>query len=105
MAIDSHIMRVMKEAEQMALAGELEEKGYPVEKAWQVRSGRPPCDRCRRNAEAGWMPLRNPFPSGHQTAPAHDGCRCRTVTRIKPDTVQPGESPAGGDRVIIRWKH
>lgn len=31
---------------------------------------------CRDNEAAGWMPLTQGFPSGHDTIPAHPRCRC-----------------------------
>ncbi|MDD1719620.1 MAG: hypothetical protein LUQ25_06145 [Methanoregulaceae archaeon] len=84
MALDPHMLRVLKEAEQMAIAEEVERKGHVMEKSWGYRLDPTRCEVCRRNTAAGWIPLHDPFPSGHQTAPAHDGCRCRTITRIRP---------------------
>lgn len=35
-----------------------------------------PNDICRRNADAGAVGLKAPFPSGHLAPPAHGGCTC-----------------------------
>ena len=34
------------------------------------------CPVCQANADAGAIPVRDKFPSGHLTWPAHKGCRC-----------------------------
>jgi hypothetical protein len=35
-----------------------------------------PKDICRRNADKGAVPTKDPFPSGHLAPPAHGGCTC-----------------------------
>ena len=35
-----------------------------------------PNDICRRNADKGAVPAKEPFPSGHLAPPAHGGCTC-----------------------------
>ncbi len=105
MAIDPYLIRMMKEAERMAGAEELERTGHRMEKSWEHRLHPGLCDICRKNSEAGWIPLHEAFPSGHQTPPAHDGCRCGSV--IREAGIQP-EKTAGltldGKRVLVRTK-
>lgn len=47
-------------------------------KSWVFSVDEPDCPNeiCRRNAEAGAVALKSPFPSGHLAPPAHGGCTC-----------------------------
>lgn len=47
-------------------------------KQWVISDEEAECpnDICRRNADAGKVPTKNPFPSGHLAPPAHGGCTC-----------------------------
>jgi DivIVA domain-containing protein len=48
--------------------------GTPVH--WVVDPDEPACPDCDDNALAGTVMLGEAFPTGHQQAPAHIGCRC-----------------------------
>lgn len=47
-------------------------------KTWVFSADEQDCpnDICRRNADAGAVALKAPFPSGHLAPPAHGGCTC-----------------------------
>ncbi|HEX2178640.1 MAG TPA: DivIVA domain-containing protein [Actinomycetota bacterium] len=47
-------------------------------KVWVLAEDEEECpnDVCRRNAEAGAVDLKSPFPSGHVAPPAHGACTC-----------------------------
>ncbi len=61
---------------------QLQTAGIEIEKYWSG-VGDDDCEICKRNEAAGWIPLKQPFPSGHQRPLAHDGCRCDLMTRVK----------------------
>ncbi len=67
------------------------ETGVQMEKAWFARIDAHGCEVCRKNQEAGWIGLHDAFPSAHQIAPAHPGCRCRTFHRVKPAVPRPSD--------------
>ncbi|HSB87351.1 MAG TPA: DivIVA domain-containing protein [Ilumatobacteraceae bacterium] len=43
---------------------------------WMVDPHGPPCPDAEDNALAGEVPAGQQFPTGHDCAPAHEGCRC-----------------------------
>ncbi|HVL50626.1 MAG TPA: hypothetical protein VM754_03855, partial [Actinomycetota bacterium] len=49
-----------------------------AQKLWVAADDEHECpnDICRRNASAGGVDLKSPFPSGHLAPPAHGGCTC-----------------------------
>lgn len=70
----------------------LEDAGVPQEKSWLTSGDDRVSDGCRNNEHAGWIPLKDDFPSGHQRPLRFPGCRCDLL-------VQPsGLSDAGGGR-------
>lgn len=81
---NTYIQRNLKDAQ------DLQSAGLEIEKSWSACSDG--CDICKRNEAASWIPLDRPFPSGHQTPLAHDGCRCDLMTRMKPDQQDEQES-------------
>lgn len=57
----------------------------PLEKHWlTVGDNRVDEGQCRPNERAGWIPLEELFPSGHDAPLAHPGCRCDVQTRLAP---------------------
>jgi DivIVA domain-containing protein len=48
--------------------------GTPL--CWMVDPHGPPCPDAEDNALAGEVPAGQQFPTGHDSAPAHEGCRC-----------------------------
>ena len=60
--------------------------GLEMEKQWSTVGDDRVSDGCRTNAQAGWIPVDAPFPSGHQHAPRFPGCRCAILYRRRPTT-------------------
>ena len=60
-------------------ARDLESDGIAMEKAWATAAN--PCPICDPNGAAGWIPLEESFPSGHDRPMAHGRCRCSLMTR------------------------
>lgn len=56
--------------------------GVVDRKKWSTANG-DTCPRCVANEAAGAVALDAEFPSGHQYAPAHGHCRCRTIPVIQ----------------------
>lgn len=54
------------------------------EKLW-VTDGEP-CEICDENAIAGWIPMDEEFPSGHDEPDAHPNCKCVLETRASSDS-------------------
>lgn len=50
--------------------------GVVIGKEWLAGNGKDVCDVCRKNQEAGAIPLTAKFPSGHLFPPAGQMCRC-----------------------------
>lgn len=63
--------------------------GTQLEKQWiTVGDSRVDAD-CSANAAAGWIRAQDSFPTGHQTEPAHVGCRCTTSSRVAEESRVP----------------
>lgn len=45
------------------------------------------CEVCMENADAGWIPIDDEFPSGDDEPPAHPNCSCELETRIIAESV------------------
>ena len=58
--------------------------GLEMEKSWSTVGDDRVSDGCRQNAAVGWIPVDEPFPSGHQHAPRFPGCRCAILYRRRP---------------------
>lgn len=52
-----------------------------MEKYWAPAAG--PCALCSGNVAAGWIAIRDNFPSGHDCPTGHPRCRCSLLTRVK----------------------
>lgn len=64
------------------MAGQsIEDAGIPMEKAWDTIGDGKVSDGCDENAAAGWLPLGDAFPSGHQRPLRFPGCRCDLLMR------------------------
>ena len=75
--IDEHLDDVARTAfGRGALAGVA--AGTPI--CWMVDPAGPQCPDAEDNALAGVLPAGDKFPTDHQCAPAHSGCRCMIVT-------------------------
>ena len=60
--------------------------GLEMEKSWSTVGDDRVSDGCRTNGQVGWIPVDEPFPSGHQHAPRFPGCRCAILYRRRPTT-------------------
>ena len=61
---------------------DLQSAGLKMEKKWDTMSDdRVSQDICAPNAAQGWIPVDEPFQSGHQRALGHVACRCTTLYR------------------------
>ncbi len=70
-----------------AIADQLVASGLEMEKSWlTVGDGRVDVD-CESNAGAGWIPLDDAYPTGHQQPTAHPACRCTQLLRRVPSRV------------------
>lgn len=54
----------------------LQSQGLPMEKYWSNVGDDKVSDGCLENTAAGWIPLNDPFPSGHMRPLRFPGCRC-----------------------------
>lgn len=66
---------------QMAAAQKRERLGVTTEKKWNDSGDGKVSDGCRQNSAQGWLPLAQPFSSGHQSPLRFPGCRCSMSVR------------------------
>jgi hypothetical protein len=69
---------------------EAEDVGLEVKKAW-LRLG-DACPVCVTNADAGPIPLDDPFPSGDMAPGAHPGCRCVLIPEVEEEVEKLDEA-------------
>lgn len=69
----------------------LQDSGIPMMKFWQTLEDNRVSDGCWENQDAGWIPLSQPFPSGHMHPPRFPGCRCDFLQDMQ------DQSALGGD--------
>lgn len=70
----------------LAVAQELQAAGIRMEKKWDtVGDDRVNLEICKPNEQQSWIPLDQPFQSGHLRPLGHPYCRCDLLTRRKPD--------------------
>ena len=60
--------------------------GLEMEMHWSTVGDEKVSDGCRQNEAAGWIPVDQAFPSGHQHAPRFPGCRCAILYRRRVTT-------------------
>ena len=60
--------------------------GLEMEMHWSTVGDAKVSEGCIANAAVGWIPVDQPFPSGHQHAPRFPGCRCAILYRRRPTT-------------------
>ncbi|MFP5371418.1 MAG: phage minor head protein [Actinomycetes bacterium] len=73
------------EAGNRLVADDLSAGGLVMEKSWlSAGDARVRADH-RQNAAAGWIPIGDAFPSGHDRPPTDPRCRCAALYRRKPD--------------------
>ena len=65
----------------MQTAREIQDMGLPIEKKWATVGDDRVSDGCNANAAVGYIPLNDPFPSGHMQPLRFPGCRCDIYTR------------------------
>lgn len=54
----------------------LQDQGQPMMKCWRTLEDNRVSDGCKHNQQAGWIFLKDSFPSGHAHPPRFPGCRC-----------------------------
>lgn len=69
------------EAGSFMLEQGLADQGIELEKSWQNSGDGRVSAGCLENSAAGWIPLNQPFPSGHQYPTRFPGCRCWHIVR------------------------
>lgn len=62
---------------------ELQAAGLTMEKSWLDSGDGRVSPGCKGNAAAGWIPLDDAFPSGHQRPLRFPGCRCDILIQRK----------------------
>jgi hypothetical protein len=62
-------------------AHDMQSAGLQMVKLWDSIGDDHVCEKCKQNEKISWIPLNNPFPTGHQRPLAHDGCRCSMKTK------------------------
>lgn len=67
----------------LQLGQELQQSGIVMVKHWLTVGDDRVSDGCRQNEKAGWIPINDAFPSGHQRPPRFPGCRCDLLTDMK----------------------
>jgi hypothetical protein len=72
------------EAGTRILIDDLVAGGLEMEKQWLTVGDNKVSDGCRENQDAGWIPVADAFPSGHQQPVRFPGCRCTCLYRRKP---------------------
>ena len=63
---------------------ELATAGLEMEKSWATVGDNRVSDLCLANEAAGWIPIADPFPSGHDCPLGHPACRCDLLMQRKP---------------------
>lgn len=71
----------------MIVARDLQAAGLELEKSWDTVGDSKVSEGCRGNEAAGWIPLDQAFPSGHQRPLRFPGCRCDLKTRVKKEQL------------------
>lgn len=77
-----------------AQAQDLQQAGIEMEKSWSAVEDGKDCQQCLENQKAGWIPINQAFPSGHQIPLGHDGCRCDLRIRRKKEMTPPSPKPS-----------
>lgn len=73
------------EAGNRVVAESLGGYGLDMEKSWLTAQDDRVCsDECQVNEAQGWIPMPEPFASGHQQPLAHPACRCAALYRRRP---------------------
>ena len=70
----------------LAVGHELAGVGLEMQKAWQTVGDARVSALCLSNQAAGWIPVDQAFPSGHDRPLGHVSCRCCGLYRRKPTT-------------------
>jgi len=74
------------EAGTRGMAQQLADAGLAMEKSWLTVGDDRVSEDCQSNADAGWIPIDDTFPSGDDRPLSHPGCRCTVLYRRRPAT-------------------
>jgi uncharacterized protein with gpF-like domain len=72
------------EAGNRIVVDDLAAGGLEMQKSWLTVGDERVDPHCSENQGAGWIPLEDAFPSGHQQPLAHPNCRCTALYRRAP---------------------
>lgn len=72
-------------------AKSIDSAGIDMLKRWVTVGDSRVSDLCAANEDAGWMGVKEVFPSGHSTPPRFPGCRCDAEYKRKSDVKQDEE--------------
>lgn len=84
----------------LQMGQQLEDAGIPMEKSWLDSGDGKVSQGCLDNAAAGWIPLKDDFPSGHERPLRFPGCRCDLLVQQADEASGGGKKPprgGGGD--------
>jgi hypothetical protein len=62
-------------------AMQMAEEGLPMEKMWMNAGDELVSEACLANTAVGWIPIDQPFPSGHMRPLRYEACRCTALYR------------------------
>ena len=84
----THELGIADESAGRQTVDALAAKGLPMQKSWDTAGDDQVCEICRGNEAAGWIPLADPFPSGHQQPPGHVACRCCALYELDSEEAE-----------------
>lgn len=88
---------------EMESAHIMEESGFSMLKEWLLGPLHPRYDLCDENAQAGGIPIGQPFPTGDMATPQHPSCGCGIITYPDPGVRQPWGTTVLGQIPLVPW--
>jgi hypothetical protein len=70
---------------QLLVGDAMQLRGITTQKRWLTAGDDAVEAECESNEAAGWIPIDDAFPSGHERPLAHPRCRCALGVRRRPD--------------------
>jgi hypothetical protein len=88
---------------EMESARIMEESGFKMLKFWLLGPLHPRYDLCDENAQAGGIPIHQPFPTGDMATPQHPHCGCSCMVQPDPTVAQPWGASVLGQVTVAPW--